>query len=204
MDPAPAASNSRLIFFAIAIAVLIGVALFSLSRLRSAPWTNPLKAVSLESTLRQDLPQIEDPDLSRAIRDMTAEGRWILLSFWTVTCGPCLEELPTLNALAASWQGPPFQVITVNTDRDTGDDLDLAKRFLQEEQIAVPTFYDVKHKTADAFQVQEYPRHFLISPEKIIVWAETGAFEWDRASARDQLLKRMEPKVQEPPADPQE
>jgi hypothetical protein len=50
--------------------------------------------------------------------------------------------------------------------------------------------------------VSDLPQHFLISPDKKIVWQAKGAFKWNDSKARDQLMKLMEDeseKVQDNP-----
>jgi thiol-disulfide isomerase/thioredoxin len=200
----PARSRQVMMAFAFAIFALIGVAIFSLSKLSHTPWNSALKDPVIQDTLRQALPQFQHEELSRALTPSGGAPRWSLLTFWTVTCGPCLEELPAQNALAGSWQGPSFQILTVNLDADNAENLDNARRLLQEEQITLPTFYDKGGNLKNAFQVNEYPRHFLISPEGQIVWQATGAFKWNEASARDQLLKLMEKQTPEAAEDPAE
>lgn len=187
---------------AVAMMLLLGVAIYSLSRLSSAPWTSQLHTPHIEATSRQDVPQFEVEADGETLTPAYFEGKWTLLTFWSHTCPPCLEEMPALNTMALTWSGPEFRVLTVNFDE--GENLDAAKRFLQEQEIVLPTVYDSKQTMKNAFAVTEFPRHFLISPDKKIVWQATGAFQWDEAEARDQLLKLMELQVQEQAPDPAE
>lgn len=201
----PARSRQVMMAFAFAIAALIGVAIFSLSRLTSTTaWVSTLKDPEIQDTTRQPLPQFQHEELSRALASTGDTPRWTLLTFWTVTCAPCLQELPAQNALASSWQGPDFQIVTVNLDADSAEDLETAKRLILEEQITLPTFYDKGFALKKAFQVNEYPRHFLISPEGQIVWQASGAYAWSGTAARDQLLKLMERQAPESAEDPVE
>ena len=200
----PGKTRQVMMVFAVAIAGLIGLAVFSLSKLSSTPWNSSLKDPEIQDTLRQAVPQFHHEELGRALTPNGAEGKWSLLTFWSVTCAPCIEELPALNALAATWQGPPFQILTVNIDGDNAEALENAKLLLQEEQITLPTFFDKSTALKNAFQVTEYPKHFLISPAKQIVWQAVGAFKWNDTKARDQLLKLMERRAPEASGDPGE
>lgn len=190
--------------FALAIAGLIGLALFSLSKLNSVPGASSLKEPQIQDTSRQGLPQFQHAELTRALTPEGGQGKWSLLTFWSVTCAPCLIEMPTMNRLATGWQGPPFQILTVNTDTGNSEDLENARRWLQEEQITLPTFFDKGHVLKKAFGVDAYPRHFLISPDREVVWQALGAFNWSEVATRDQLLKLMERRAPEPTEDPGE
>ncbi|MBX3022175.1 MAG: TlpA family protein disulfide reductase [Bdellovibrionales bacterium] len=187
---------------AIAMLCLLGVAIYSLSRLSSGPWTRKLSAPDIQASAHTGMPTFQLESNGENITPAYFEGKWTLLSFWSYGCPPCLEEMPALNTLALTWSGPEFRVLTVNWDE--GEMLDSAKRFLQEHEITLPTIYDPKKILKNAFQVNEFPRHFLIAPDGKIAWQATGAFAWDESHARDQLLKLMELQTPESASDPVE
>lgn len=193
-----------MMIFAGAIAVLLGVAIFSLSKLSPTAFNGELRDPRITDTLRQKLPAFEHEELNNLLNNLSGDGKWTLLTFWSVTCPPCVDEMPALNALSQSWQGPAFQVLTVNFDGDVAEDLEAAKRLLQENEIVVPTVYDKNRALKNAFQVTEYPKHFLISPQKEIVWQQVGAFNWNSQGTRDQLAKLMEVRVPDSAEDPSE
>lgn len=112
--------------------------------------------------------------------------------------------MPALNQLALNWQGPEFQIITVNLDREQAEDFETAKKFLTDNEIVLPTALDDGEKLKRAFGVVEIPRHFLVNPKGEIIWSAMGAFAWNSPAARDQLLKLMEMQPQEPDSDSQE
>jgi thiol-disulfide isomerase/thioredoxin len=189
---------------AVAILLLLSVAIYSLSRLSTAPWSSELEAPAIQSTSRQELPHFEYKEDGKLISPQNLEGHWTLLTFWSFSCPPCLVELPGINQLAQSWSGPELEILTVNSDN--GEDLDQAKRFLQEQEITLPTLFDKSGALKTAFGVSEWPRHFLIGPDKGVMWAATGAFKWNDSKVRDQLLKLMERQTEdlEKTQDPQE
>lgn len=184
---------------AIAAIALIGVAIYSLSQLNNKVWTSTLTDPIVHPTLRQNLPQFEYMDEGKGLKLTPAsfEGHWTLLSFWAHWCAPCLEEMPALNQLTQQWQGPEFEVITVNVDDIHSDDYEAAKTFLSEQNIALPTLFDKSGELKKAFGVSDLPQHFLINPEKQIVWQARGAYKWADAKARDQLMKVMEEEVEQ-------
>src|SRR3546814_20203764 len=44
-------------------------------------------------------------------------GKMILLNIWATWCGPCREEMPTLDRLQARLGGPDFEVVALSIDR---------------------------------------------------------------------------------------
>jgi thiol-disulfide isomerase/thioredoxin len=186
---------------AIAIFVLLAVAIFSFSRMQSRPWTRSLLAPSVRPQNPRELPTWT------GMNELAPErfhGKWTLLTFWTVTCPPCLQEMPAMNQLAMNWQGPEFQILTINLDKDSPSDFEAAKKFLLDESIALPTLFDHNKILRNAFSVHEYPKHFLINGNGKIIWEGLGAYAWNDQSARDQLLRLMEKQTPESGLEPEE
>lgn len=171
---------------------LIATAIYSLSQMNSGVWTSSLTEPVLHPNQNQDLPAVEYSNEGKTLRSQTFEGRWTLLTFWAYWCAPCLEEMPGLNALIQNWQGPEFNIITINIDPPNSETFESARQYLTENAIVIPTIFDKTGELKKAFKVESLPQHFLISPDKKIVWQAKGAFKWNEAAARDQLLKLME------------
>jgi peroxiredoxin len=65
---------------------------------------------------------------SAALRGTTLDGqafdlaqlrdKVVLLVFWSTECAVCRDKMPELRANVKGWQGQPFEVIGVSTDRD--------------------------------------------------------------------------------------
>lgn len=181
---------------AFVILALIGLAIYSFSQIKQTPWTSSLSDPVITSTLRQELPHFEYFNEGKTLKAQNFEGKWTLLSFWAHWCGPCLEEMPALDQLSQGWQGPEFEVITVNVDDPNSEDFEAARKFLVDNEIAIPTLFDKSGDLKKAFDVHDLPTHFLISPEKQIVWKARGAFKWNGNKAHDQLMKIMEDEQQ--------
>ncbi|MBX3270890.1 MAG: redoxin domain-containing protein [Sandaracinaceae bacterium] len=65
------------------------------------------------------------PDFALPMRDGSTwrlsehRGRVIVMNFWTVTCQPCMEEMPSLIELATILQGRrDIELVTISVDRD--------------------------------------------------------------------------------------
>ena len=67
----------------------------------------------------QNLPDVQVENMSGEqvrIRDVVA-GKPAIISFWGVTCKPCITELNTLNALMDEWlEQVDFDIIAVSVD----------------------------------------------------------------------------------------
>ena len=46
----------------------------------------------------------------------TFRGQIVVVNFWATWCGPCQEELPRLNQIAASYSGKPVTFVFISID----------------------------------------------------------------------------------------
>src|SRR5262245_31755517 len=80
-------------------------------------------------------PDFELPDMTgKPVRLSSFRGKTVFLNFWTKTCGPCLEEMPSIAELArVARTEKNMVVLTVSTDEGPDDVRDLLKVVLNGE-----------------------------------------------------------------------
>ena len=62
-------------------------------------------------------PNLKLKDLAGHADQLSAlRGQIVVVNFWATWCGPCQEELPRLQALAASWDGKGVEFIAISID----------------------------------------------------------------------------------------
>jgi thiol-disulfide isomerase/thioredoxin len=129
----------------------------------------------------------------KAIRLADLKGKVAVLVFWATWCGPCVAELPPLNAAAAKYAANTnvaFLAISVDEHR-------LAVRpFVQRNGYRLPFAYDVDG--AAAFGVGGVPALIILDRRGRVAFRELGfGGEADRYVERlswriDELLKESE------------
>ena len=132
-------------------------------------------------------------------RPMTLEdfsGTPILVNFWATWCGPCREEMPALNALAAAYSSDIFQVVPINLDLGA-DGIEKAQKFLEEENLpnlpllADPSFAAFDRLKANAVAIG-LPATLLLDGKGCEIAVLQGPAQWDSPDAIkvvDELIK---------------
>ncbi len=73
------------------------------------------------------------PDLQgNKVELASFKGKVILLEFWATWCGPCKEEIPSLNELHRKFQGEGLAVIGISLDRRAAEDV---RKFLEKMNV---------------------------------------------------------------------
>lgn len=114
-------------------------------------------------------PPLDVPDLDgRAISLSDYRGRLVLVDFWATWCGPCLAELPNVEALYARYHANGLEVIGVSLDSD----LNALRAFVKEKNMPWRQACDAmgwKSTIAERWHVQGIPATFLIGRDGTIV-----------------------------------
>ena len=116
----------------------------------------------------------EAPD-GKAVTLAAFAGRPVLVNLWATWCGPCVAELPTLDALAKSGT---VRVVAV------AQDLDATKvaPFLKGRGVALDAYRDPKLGLSVAYQAN-LPTTILFDARGREVWRMAGAYAWNTPAA---------------------
>ncbi len=149
-----------------------------------------------ETFAGEDIPKVTLTDPSGTTLKLgEATGTPVLLNLWATWCGPCVVEMPMLDALAADLQGK-VQVVTVSEDLQGAE---VVIPFFAERELAnLPQWMDSENQLAEAFGGGTVlPLTVLYDAEGREVWRVIGAYDWNTAEAREKVLAA----VAAPPAD---
>ncbi len=113
-------------------------------------------------------------------------GSAVLVNFWATWCGPCREEMPSIEALRQSMKGKRFAVLAVNV----GESGRVARGFAQKLMLGFPLLLDSDTRTAKAWGARVLPASFIVGPDGAIRYSYYGELDWsgDEARARIEAL----------------
>ena len=116
-------------------------------------------------------PALRVTTLSGAAWDLGQQrGKLVIVNYWATWCGPCLQEMPELSALAA--MRPHIAVIGLAYEDNTADDL---RAFMQAHPTTYPiALIDVYSPPKDFGAPRGLPTSWLIAPDGKLMRKYTG------------------------------
>jgi peroxiredoxin len=105
-------------------------------------------------------------------------GKVVFLNFWATWCGPCKEEMPSMEELCNQFKDRDFVFLTISVDYAG---IKPVKDFIEKHRYTFPVLIDPKCETLDLFEVKGIPTTFLIDKKGIIVGKAIGPKDWKRS-----------------------
>jgi thiol-disulfide isomerase/thioredoxin len=103
------------------------------------------------------------------------KGKVVFLNFWATWCGPCKEEMPSMEALYKQYQDKNFLFLTISVDYEG---LTPVKAFIEKTKYTFPVLLDPKNDTLDLFAVTRIPTTFIIDKEGRMIGRALGPRNW--------------------------
>lgn len=102
-------------------------------------------------------------------------GKPLIINVWASWCGPCREEMASLDRLA--WLEPArhFRIIGISTD----DDPERARQWLAASNATINQFIDTRLQMETMLGATRIPLTVLIDSDGRVVEKIYGAREWD-------------------------
>jgi peroxiredoxin len=117
-------------------------------------------------------------------------GKLVFLNFWATWCGPCKEEMPSMEELWKQFKDKDFVFLAVSVDYAGAKP---AKEFIEKHRYTFPVLADPKCETLDLFQVTRIPTTLVIDKKGMIIGKAVGPHDWKRpevVSVINLLLKK--------------
>jgi peroxiredoxin len=132
------------------------------------------------------------PDFTLADKDgkpwrlRDQRGKVVVMNFWTITCQPCVEELPSFLELASIAQKrDDLEVIAVTTDQDWSE---VAALFPPQHDLHV--LFDPERKVVrDKFGTKLFPETWIIDRRGVVRLRVDGQRKWSDPLTLDAIAR---------------
>jgi peroxiredoxin len=119
---------------------------------------NPPSLKIRKEWIGQAAPDFALPDLNGTrVKLSSLRGKIILLDFWSITCAPCIHEMPMVEAIGESYKTKDVVLLGISFDQS-----DKSKKWLLQHQHSLPTLTDTYFAVSDLYTVQGIPSLVLV------------------------------------------
>ena len=118
---------------------------------------------------------------SHRLRDFF--GQPLIINVWASWCGPCRQEMASLERLAWREDGPRINIIGISTD----DDVEMARRMLASTHATLNHFIDSHLYWETRLGASRLPLTVLVDAGGRVVDKVYGSRQWDGPEAAMQI-----------------
>ncbi|MGO9057727.1 MAG: TlpA family protein disulfide reductase [Candidatus Binataceae bacterium] len=119
-------------------------------------------------------------------------GKVVFLNVWATWCGPCREEMPSMETLYEDFKGrKDFVILAVSQDRRGRA---AVQPFVERNHLNFDVLLDPDNVVGDAYNVSGVPETFIIDRKGRIVAHHMGAFDWSQSDVRQALAELLDSK----------
>jgi thiol-disulfide isomerase/thioredoxin len=119
------------------------------------------------------------------------KGKVVLLNVWATWCGPCREEMPTLDRLQSQLGGSDFQVLALSIDQGG---IQVVRDFYREIGIQhLELYIDESAEANRSLNAFGLPVTLLLDRQGRELARKLGAAEWDSPEVIEYLKEVITP-----------
>jgi len=150
--------------------VLAGLALGVWALLQFGPATGPIQPGARAPEFRAlDIATGDSVGLS------DYRGKVTLVNIWATWCGPCREEMPSMQQAYAQLKDRGFEIAAVSIDESSIEDV---RAFQREFGLTFDILHDRSGRIQQVYQTTGVPESFLVDRDGVIVKRLIGIHNW--------------------------
>src|SRR5678815_5534743 len=145
-----------------------------------------LKSIGLSKPAFTRAPDFSLTDAVGGIVSISGNrGNLILLNFWATWCGPCREEMPSMEQLSRSFGGQGFTVLAVNQRESAAQ----VERYMKTNGLNFRAPLDTDGRVSASYRVYGIPATYLIDAHGQAIGMKSGTRDWAAREVVDVFRK---------------
>ena len=115
-------------------------------------------------------------------------GHVTLINIWATWCGPCKEEMPSIERLYQAYRDRGFRVAATSIDTDAPAPV---LEYAHQMGLSFDILHDRSGDIQQAYQTVGVPESFLIDQRGRITYVALGAESWDSPESRQRVERLL-------------
>ncbi|MDR2730428.1 MAG: TlpA family protein disulfide reductase [Treponema sp.] len=103
------------------------------------------------------------------------KGKVVFLNFWATWCGPCVSEMPSMEAVYQKLKNSGLEILAVNL----GDSEREVSAFMKKYNLTFPAVLDERNITGNYYSIQAIPTTYIIDRRGLIIARLIGSTNWN-------------------------
>jgi peroxiredoxin len=104
-------------------------------------------------------------------------GKAVILNFWASWCGPCRQEMPSLEAIYQRYKDRGLVVVGVSVDEEGWGPV---REFLQSVPVTFPILLDQEQKVTEKYETFRVPETYFIDPQGKVAAKVVGPQDYNQ------------------------
>ena len=125
------------------------------------------------------LKTVDDVEIDLALM----KGRMVIVNFWATWCGPCIAEMPSLQALATRLGSKNVALIGVNFHESPQKIRDFQAKY----NVKFPLLRDSWQEASSTWKVAVLPTTFIVDSSGQLRYRVVGEVDWSSKAVADRL-----------------
>jgi thiol-disulfide isomerase/thioredoxin len=153
---------------------------------QAKPNQDLLKSIGLSKPPLSQAPEFTLRDANGGLSNLARyRGGFVLLNFWATWCGPCREEMPSMEQLRRKFAGQGLAIVALNQRESAA----LVNRFMKTNALNFSTPLDTDGRVAASYRVYGIPVTYLIDGSGQAIGRKSGPLDWASPAVVDAFRK---------------